>query len=260
MKSTIALLTDFGDSPFPGIIKGVIAKINPRADIIDLTHHISPYNIGEAFLILSSACLYFPCGTIFLTVVDPGVGGKRKPIAVETQNYFWVGPDNGLASGLLNQDKLKLAVHLDRQEYWLTPVSQTFHGRDIFAPVSAWLSLGVPLTTLGSSLKRIKTIKQPEPKVYSHRIRGEIIYIDSFGNLVTNIKILPLNCQHIKYKNHKIAIKSAYSRVKPGELLALGGSFGYLEIAVREGSAAAMLDARVGEAVEVGCQKSEVGI
>jgi S-adenosyl-L-methionine hydrolase (adenosine-forming) len=233
-------------------MKGVIAKINPKARLIDITHSISAYSITEANLVLAAAHPYFPPGTIFLCVVDPGVGGKRRPIAVETPNYFFVGPDNGIISGLLEQERVNQAVHLNRPEYFLSPVSHTFHGRDIFAPVSAYLSLRVPLNSMGTAIKKVKMHRLPVPKSSTAKITGQIIHIDSFGNLVTNFKTLPPGWKSIEYQGRPIhKVVDSYSQGSKGELIAIWGSFNYLEIALREKHAAQELKTKVGDVVEI---------
>lgn len=203
----IALLTDFGlKDGYVGIMKGVIAAINPNIPMIDLTHHIPPQQIWPARFCLMNAYLYFPKDTVFLAVVDPGVGSQRRSVAIECSQGYLVGPDNGLFSGILAQYQAKKAVSLTNTDYWrVKDVSLTFHGRDIFAPVAAYLASGVPLEALGEVISIDSLIDFPLqfPQITDEKIQGSIQYIDHFGNLITNI--LP---HHVKNKNWSIVINN----------------------------------------------------
>ncbi len=184
----IALMTDFGEgSIFVGIMKGVINRLNPRAKIVDLSHDIPHFNTESALFLLEKSYRYFPKGTIFLVVVDPGVGGIRRPIAIESRDYSFVGPDNGLFSFLRDEDILSI-VELKQNRFFLPRVSNTFHGRDIFAPIAAHLSMGVDICSLGRRIRTIKRIRIPKPVRRRNILKGQIVYIDRFGNLVTNIQ------------------------------------------------------------------------
>lgn len=255
----IALLTDFGLSDnFVGVTKGVIARINPQAKCIDITHEVVRHDIFQAALILKASYKYFPKWTIFLVVVDPGVGSKRKPIIIRSKNYFFVGPDNGCLSLAANCDGIKEIVAIENKRYFLKPLSCTFHGRDIFAPAAAYLAQGKSLNTFGKTLDSIKCLKLPQPKVSKNILRGEVIYIDRFGNLVTNIeedlfeRISRNKRFKLKIKDVQIdSVAGAYQEVAPGEPLAIFGSFGFLEISVNQGSAQKRLCAKRGLALEI---------
>jgi len=189
--NTIALLTDFGyKDGFVGAMKGVIKNINPSVEIVDISHEISPFNIMEASLVLFATYKYFPKYTIFCTVVDPGVGTSRNPIIVQTENYFFVLPDNGLITLVLKEEKIKHVYKITNERFMLKSISQTFHGRDIFAPVCAYISRGTPLESFGLKLKpsSLTKIDFPQPKKKNKSIIGEIIYFDRFGNATTNLK------------------------------------------------------------------------
>lgn len=239
----ITLLTDFGLSDvYVGVMKGVIAHINPTLPVVDLTHQIPPQNIAAGRFCLMNAVPYFPAGTVHIAVVDPGVGSYRRAIAVEFAGGFLVGPDNGLFSGVLSQSPAVAAVELTNPEYWRTPApSSTFHGRDIFAPAGAYLATGIPLTKLGKTIDPKTLIKLSFPACVPSEteIAGTIQYIDHFGNLVTNI---PGN--YVEGKSWVVVAGSltipsvhTYSDAPPGTLLALIGSHGWVEIALSGGSA-----------------------
>jgi S-adenosylmethionine hydrolase len=243
MKRTIALLTDFGLSDsYVGQMKGVIYSINPNVNIIDITHDIQPQNIKQAAFILNTSFKYFPNGTIFVCVVDPKVGSERKAICIQTKEYFFLAPDNGLLTYVIENQKIIKAVELNNDKFHLQNRSYTFHGRDIFAPVAAHLSLGIEIEELGSeiSMKEIIKIQPLKMKKKNNKIIGEIIYWDRFGNLISSIHkndILEKDI-NIKIGKHKIkGISKTFSDVKKGELLAFIGSSSYLEIGVREGRA-----------------------
>lgn len=254
--SIITLLTDFGyKDNFVGVLKGVIISINPKAHLIDLCHEVEPQDIMGAAFALKTAYRYFPKGTIHLVVIDPGVGSQRLPILVKTKDYYFIGPDNGILSLALEEEDVEGIIYLDNYEFHFRPVSDTFHARDIFAPVAAQLSRGLSYQLFGKAIKNYKKIVLPKPRVSARCISGEIIYIDRFGNLFTNFseglknKIKkPL----IKIKNKTIrGIKSSYAEAKPNKLLAILGSSGFLEIAVNLGSAKNTLKAKIGDKVEI---------
>jgi S-adenosylmethionine hydrolase len=242
-KNLITLLTDFGlQDVYVGLMKGAIFKINPQVQIIDLTHQIPPQNILCARFALMNAIPYFPDGTIHVAVVDPGVGSKRKGIAISFEKGYLVGPDNGIFSGILEQYPAKLAVELNNREYWLNlEPSSTFHGRDIFAPIASHLAKGVKLEELGSKidLNSLTGIELPQSERKGLEITGFIQYIDIFGNLITNIP-----ASEVKGKSWSIIVDNlviprgeTYSSVPQGELVSLIGSHGWVEIAVNGGNA-----------------------
>jgi S-adenosylmethionine hydrolase len=254
--SIITLLTDFGyKDNFVGVVKGVLLGINPRIHVVDLCHEVEPQNITGAAFALKTAYKYFPKDTIHLVIIDPSVGSGRLPILVKTKEYYFVGPDNGVLSLALEQEEIEGIIYLDNNEFHLRPVSNTFHGRDIFAPVVAHLSKGISYQLFGKAIRSYKKIKLPKPKIGRKCIRGEIIYIDRFGNLFTNVSQdlqAKIKRPRINIKNKSIrGIKSGYARVKPDNLLAIWGSSGFLEIAVNSGSAKNKLNANVGDQFEI---------
>ena len=250
----VTLLSDFGDRDiYVGIMKGVIAQINPRLTVVDLTHQISPQDIAAASFNLMNAYAYFPVGTVHIAVVDPGVGSKRRAIAVEFAQGFLVGPDNGIFSGVLSQSPAMsttgyayAAVELTNLNYWRTPQpSKTFHGRDIFAPVGANLASGVPLKQLGQEIDPATLVKLDidECKQTNTGILGCIQYIDRFGNLVSNIPVSYVQGKtwYVQVAGLSIPGCETYSDVKVGEILALVGSHGWVEIAINSGNAHSQL-------------------
>lgn len=258
MKSTIAILTDFGYSDaYVGAMKGVISSINPDANIIDLTHGITRHGVREAAFVLKTAFEYFPPGTIFLAVIDPGVGGSREALAAKAGEYYFVAPNNGLISYVLAERKLEKAVDVSESEYALPNASRTFHGRDIFAPAAARLSLGADIDDLGSEISSEKIVRLTPPKLEIERsqITGEAIYIDTFGNIITSIPQTTISESEkveINVKDRIISgVSKTFSDASEGELLAYIGSVGYLEIAVRNGNAARLLDVAAREGITV---------
>ena len=269
----VVFTTDFGLSdPYAGVIKGVALSINPNLRFIDLTHQISPQNVAQGSFLLGLNHRYFPQDSIHVAVVDPGVGTGRRPVLLSTPWGQFVSPDNGLLSGVIAgyldsepeaagpvglPPKLS-AVHLTNPDYWRRPVSHTFHGRDIFTPVAAHLSLGVALEDLGEAIDSLFYLPMSRPVSRDGIITGQVIYQDTYGNLVTNIPAVDLPAggpTEVRIKGRSI---SGLSRtfnygVQSSEsgLIALTGSHGYLEVAVSNGSAAALLSAGPGEAVEV---------
>jgi S-adenosyl-L-methionine hydrolase (adenosine-forming) len=260
----ITLLTDFGlEDGYPAIMKGVILGItrSVRQDvqIVDITHAISPQDVLQGALALRRAAAYFPPETIHVAVVDPGVGTSRRPIAARIGNSFFVGPDNGLFSLLIEQAAGEPVqfVHLDRPEYWLPVVSRGFHGRDIFAPAAAHLACDVPLEQLGSPISDPVRIQLSKPRRTERGWTGEIIHIDHFGNLATNIDVDALSLAGHSVSAVRIAGESipglalAFGDRQPGELVALVDSDGLLAVAVVNGSASNRLEAWIGSPVEV---------
>jgi S-adenosylmethionine hydrolase len=255
----ITLTTDFGQADgYVGTMKGVILGICPQATLVDLTHEIPPQNVRQAAHILKAAAPYYPPGTIHVVVVDPGVGSARRPIAIQTPNAFFVGPDNGVFTPVLLQETLyrkpPAIVHLDQPRYWLSSVSRTFHGRDIFAPVAAHLANGVPLGALGTQITDAVVLNVPRPaRRPDGSITGEVAYVDRFGNLITNIPaawLMPEGHWAFEIRKKRIAgLSPHYAAVPPGSLLAIISSEETLEIAQREGSAARTLGVGAGEPV-----------
>ena len=255
----ITLLTDFGSKDhYVASMKGVILNINPQCTLVDMTHEVRPHDIEEGAFILANTYSYFPKGTIHLSVVDPGVGGTRKPILLVTQNYYFIGPDNGLFTFVAQREKVKQVVVLTEKKYFLPKVSKTFHGRDLFAPVAAHLSLGIKPTALGYEINSLEKIGLQKPIVREGKLLGEIFHIDTFGNLVSNIDKEKL-FRFIKGRPFVIragriiihSLKKGYGEGKKGEKIALIGSGGFLEISVREGNAQKILGVKRGDNIEI---------
>lgn len=243
----ITLLTDFGNQDaYVGIMKGVIAKINPSVNVIDICHSVPPQDIFNGAYLLYTSYKYFPRKTIHVAVVDPGVGSTRDIICVETRDYFFLTPDNGLLSLIIQEERPKNIFRVMNNEYFLPSPSNTFHGRDVFAPVAAYLSKGTKPHQLGSMVSQLRQIDFPQPGYKSTgQIEGQIIYIDRFGNLITNIreihtKDLEINEKHIEIKIGKkkvIGLNNTYTDVKIGRPLVLLGSAGFLEVSINQGNA-----------------------
>lgn len=274
----ITLLTDFGyrDS-YVGLIKGVMIGIMPQVSLVDLTHGIPPQDVALGRFELAQAVPYFPVGTIHLAVVDPGVGSDRLGIAVDCGQGWLVGPNNGLFGGVLQRYPARRAVVLNRPQWWRVPdPSFTFHGRDIFAPIAAYLAQGVPLEALGSPLDLTQLVELPwqPPSISAQGIRGHIQAIDGFGNLITTISpqnvlelgtiVWPQNSAWamttggLVYGQNRLPLSQTYSDIPPGQPLTLWGSHGYLEIALAQGNAQAYFQAQVGD--EVMWQVGEIGV
>jgi hypothetical protein len=258
----ITLITDFGTKDhYVGTMKGVILKINPDVQIVDICHQIAPYDVFEAAYALLQSYRFFPKDTIHLVVVDPGVGTARRPILVRAGNYRFVAPDNGVLSLLFTREENARVWHITADHYFLNPVSNTFHGRDIFAPVAGWLSKGVEEEKFGDPITDYTKLSSPKPKrVSENLIKGMTLKVDSFGNLITNLG--PEDVPELFSENpppFRIIINQqeitrlnlAYSMGKPSELFAIVGSSGFIEISTNRGSAAKMLNADRGMEVAV---------
>jgi S-adenosylmethionine hydrolase len=253
----VTLLTDFGlQDAYVGMMKGAIAQVNSTLTIIDLTHHVPPQNITAGRFHLINAYPYFPSGTAHIAVVDPGVGSERRAIAIQLQDGFLVGPDNGLFSGILDQHLAIAAVELTNPNYWRTSKpSATFHGRDIFAPVGAHLASGVALEKLGTAidLTSLKRLPLAACTKMEGAIAGTIQHIDHFGNLITNIPETEVMDKRwsVTIGGTTIPGKYTYADTPTGHLLALVGSHGWVEVAVSGGNAQAQLQLCVGSPVQV---------
>jgi len=250
----IALLTDFGlEDYYVGAMKGVILSISPNAPIIDISHNIRPQDIRSAAFVLAACWRDFPEGTIFVAVVDPGVGSDRRAILATAEGRFFVAPDNGLLSFVLNGGSV-LAFQLTNEKYFKHPISRTFHGRDIFAPVAAHLSNGTPPEEFGPQIRDFVRFESSRPRRNSNgEAEGEIIYIDVFGNLVTNLRRGDVPAEFvIEINGHQTSrLAEFYAGETAGEIFAIFGSAGYLEISANRDSAARLLNANVGEKVLV---------
>ncbi len=256
----LTLTTDFGlRNGFVGILKGVIYGIAPRAKIVDISHTIAPQDIQEGAFTLWRAAPFFPAGTVHVYVVDPGVGTKRRPLAARLGDHYFVGPDNGMLTPLIeeaekNQKSVEFA-HLNNPKYWLPKVSRTFHGRDIFAPVGAHLANGVSLSALGPRFNDPVRMELPHPVKTDTGWIAHITVIDVFGNLTTDLPASAFEGRTdllIRIQGAEVnGITESYGHKQPGDLIALVDSEDYLEIALVNGSAAQQLGAKVGDTVEV---------
>ena len=254
----ITLTTDFGyRDPFVGIMKGAITGINPRAQVIDLTHGIPPQDVMAGALSLSHAVPYFPRGTIHVVVVDPGVGGTRRAILIESAGNYFVGPDNGVLSLAVAGAKPDHVIELSNVAYQLKATGSTFHGRDIFAPAAAHLSLGVPAAAFGAQLSSFVELSLPDIRRERGRWEGEIIYIDGYGNLFTNLAERDLTGVAARDLCFAVGstmiegIEKSYDAVEAARLVAVWNSWGLLEIAVNMGSAQQSCKAKIGDRVVV---------
>jgi len=263
----IVLTTDFGlEDGYVGVMKGVILGISPRAQIVDLSHQVRPQDVPGAAFLLWTSYRYFPAGSIHLVVVDPGVGGTRRAIAVQTPAATFVAPDNGVLSWVLQDHglvapepgrwpiagvTLVTAVELTNSRYWRPEVSATFHGRDVFAPVAAHLSLGVPLADFGRPADELYLLPTPVPLLRRGEVVGRVIHVDHFGNLITNLRpadLSPLQPVELEVRGEVVrGLRRFYAEAEG--LGALVGSAGLVEIALTGGSAAKALGAGVGDEV-----------
>ncbi|MDA2918373.1 SAM-dependent chlorinase/fluorinase [Desulfobacterota bacterium AH_259_B03_O07] len=247
MRRIITLTTDFGLSdPYVGSMKGVIYSINPNALITDITHDIPSHDVFKAAFILRNFISYFPEETINLVVVDPGVGSSRRAIAVEADNKYFVGPDNGVFTFVYMDANSYAVFEITDPKYMLKNISSTFHGRDIFAPVAGHISIGVSIKDFGVETKDPVSIEIKHPEVGSNEIVGEVIYVDSFGNCITNITGNSVSSDSRIYVDKRVveSISKSYSDVPEGELLAIIGSSGFLELSVNQGRASELINAK----------------
>jgi len=259
--SIITLLTDFGtQDAYTGVMKGVILSINPSATVVDVCHYIDPQDLIEAAYIIKSSYQYFPKGSVHIIVVDPGVGGSRSIAAVKLSGHIFLAPDNGVLTLLLDEREADAIVRIENTRYFLNPISRTFHGRDIFAPVASHLSRGVPLEKLGPhiGIKDLIRLSIPKPFISDkNELTGTIISVDRFGNCISNIDEHLLNGfvkndaeKILEIKIGKTVIKNlsqSYSEAESGCLLAIMGSFGYLEIAMNGDNAGLRLNIEKGD-------------
>ncbi len=267
MKKTpvITLLTDLGlQDEYVGVMKGVILSINPNVPLVDMTHNISRHDIRQAALILNASFRYFPKGSIHAVVIDPGVGGERKIICLQQEGHLFVAPDNGVLTMVMQDEKVERVCAVTNQKYFLKPLSNTFHGRDIFAPVAAHLSKDLDMFSLGKELepKDLTRLEVPTTFVSTrHELVGAVIAIDHFGNLITNITQAALKrflgaaistqCV-VRLGRFKIeGMATSYDSVRVGAPMAILGSRKLLEISLNRGDASQYLKARIGQAVKV---------
>lgn len=259
----ITLTTDFGTRDcYVAAMKGVILEINPEAGIVDLTHEIGPQNVLEGAFFLRGSAPYFPNGAVHVVVVDPGVGSERRALCVEADGRYYVAPDNGVLSLVATPETLGSAVAIENERYLRPTISATFHGRDVFAPAAAHLSLGVEMSELGPPVREIVRFELPAPTAEGDgTIAAQVIHIDRFGNLITNVDTATWDDLTSSGKGGDVQIRihglilnracKAYGEVPQGSPLALWGSSDLLEISVNRGNAAERLGAKVGDLVTI---------
>jgi S-adenosylmethionine hydrolase len=255
-KPIITLTTDFGTRDgYAGAVKGVIRSINPDVEVTDISHEVEPFDVLGAAFALNNFYRYFPQGTIHLAVVDPGVGSERQPLLIRSEGFCFVGPDNGIFSFVFKNETITDMVVLSNKKYFLAESSTTFHARDVFAPVAGYLSLGVEVTEFGRTAKECHRLIIPEPRSSNRGLAGEIIHIDGFGNLVTNIAARSLRGKKIAAitvgRRRIERIARSYSEIKDGQVGALVGSSDLLEIALNQGNAQETLRSKVGSTVTI---------
>lgn len=246
----VALLTDFGTRDwYVGALKGVLLSRAPAARLVDITHDIPPQDTMAGAFTLAAAAPWFPLRTVFLAVVDPGVGSQRALLAARADAHYVVGPDNGLLSLVFQRAKRLTVVRLTNRRHWLTPRSATFHGRDILAPAAAYLANGGALAALGVRVARTASLPFPTPSRKGRMLQGQVVHIDAFGNLITNLRMpsgtrgVDASGVTIRYQRRPVRVVSSYSAGRDKELVAVVGSLDLIELAVRAASAAWQLSA-----------------
>ena len=261
-RPIITLTTDFGLSDhFVGTIKGVILAISPEIEIVDISHSVQAFDVLDGALTIAQSYSYFPSGTVHLVVVDPGVGTARRPILVTSDRHHFVAPDNGVLSMVYAREERLHIRHVTAEHYSLQPISNTFHARDVFAPIAAWLAKGVDPEKFGDEVSDFVRFNPPKPKsVNGNTLRGVILKVDRFGNLVTNITPQdapmlfgpePAPFKMVVGKQEITEIHPTYSEGAPGEVFGILGSMGYLEIAANRGSAAKIVGIGKGSEVTI---------
>jgi S-adenosylmethionine hydrolase len=262
-RPIITLTTDYGNNDhLVGTLKGVILKINPDVNIVDITHNVAPYDLLDGALAIGSAYSYFPPRTIHIVVVDPGVGTDRRPLLVSGETQYFVAPDNGVLSLVYDREESLLVRHANVEHYYLQPVSKTFHGRDIFAPIAAWLSKGSQAASMGDEITDYKKFAMPKPKTADGVVKGVVLRVDSFGNLVTNFRPedLPASALETGTVQFKIGSQTVgklvdtFAKGNPGEVFAYVGSNGFVEFGINRGNACKALAAGRGVPVVLAAQ------
>ena len=260
-RTIVTLTTDFGNTDhFVGVMKGVILKLNPEADIVDISHEVRPYDILDGAYTIAQSYRYFPPRTVHVVVVDPGVGTQRRPLLASTDQWF-IAPDNGVLSLMYAREPDHLVRHITSDHFFLNPISQTFQGRDIFAAVAGWLSRGVEAGKFGEFVTDYVRFAAPKPKVLSDKlVKGVVLKVDRFGNLITNLtpedlpQLFQENPPAFKFvvgQKEITKLNLAYAQSAPNEVFVILGSSGYLELATNRGSAARILGADRGAEVGV---------
>jgi S-adenosylmethionine hydrolase len=259
----VTLITDFGEqAEYAGAMKGAILRANPRCQVVDITHQIPPQDILRAAFVLENSYPYYPEGTVHLAVVDPGVGTKRRPLALKKGGHLFVGPDNGVFAGILSVPGEGVGYEITRRAFFREAVSMTFHGRDLFGPVAGSLAAGLPLSQVGPRVSGFTRAEWPRPERFRDRLIGRILWADSFGNLLTNLSrdevgpILRARDWRISGRGWRVEVLSkTYGEGEPGQPLALFGSSGYLELAVNQGRAAERLGMKPGDPLVIRLRK-----
>jgi S-adenosylmethionine hydrolase len=255
----ITLTTDFGTNDYlVGAMKGVILNINPAARIVDINHHVAPFDILDGALAIASAYKYFPPRTIHLVIVDPGVGTERRPLLVSGEKQYFVAPDNGVLSMIFERESC-VVRHVTAEHYFLNPISPTFHGRDVFAPTAAWLAKAWQTEAFGEEIRDYVRFSMPKAKPAGQAIKGVVLRVDAFGNLMTNLTAEDVPAAMVASGDIKLAVNGKEVRKIartfgdgiPGEPIAVFGSAGYLEIAVNRGNAARALGVNRGAEVSL---------
>ena len=254
----ITLTTDYGTNDhLVSVMKGVILKINPDAKIYDITHSVMPFDILDAALVIGQAYRHFPSRTIHVVVIDPGVGTQRRPILVSADQHYLIAPDNGVLSMVYEKEERLTVRHITSEHYFLSPVSNTFHGRDIFAPVAGWLSKNWQPGSFGEEVTDFVRFAMPKPKAANNTVKGVVLKVDNFGNLITNLTPEDVPQILVEGAKFKLTVGSrsvdklaqSYTQGAQGEVFAIVGSSGYLEISMNRGSAARTVGAQRGAEV-----------
>jgi S-adenosyl-L-methionine hydrolase (adenosine-forming) len=259
-RPIITLTTDYGSTDhLVGAMKGVILNINPEAEVVDITHGVRPYDILDGALAIGQVYRYFPPKTVHVVVVDPGVGTQRRPILVSSEQQYFIAPDNGVLSVVYEHDPSVTAWHITAEHYLLHPVSNTFHGRDVFAPAASWLTKSWQPSAFGEEVHDLVRFTLPKPKAFGKEVKGVVLRVDNFGNLVTNVTpedVPQLAAADGKFKIHAGSaeiskLSQTFAQGAPGEVLGVIGSSGYLEVSVNRGSAAKTLGVQRGAEITV---------
>lgn len=264
----VTLTTDFGlNDHFVGTMRGVILNVNPQAQIIDICNSVQSYDILDGALTIAHSYRYFPPDTIHMVIVDPGVGTSRRPILVTTEKHMFLAPDNGVLSLVYEREERVSVRHITSEHYFLQPVSQTFHGRDVFAAVAGWLSKGLEASKFGEEVTDFVRFAAPKPKKINDRaIKGVVLKVDKFGNLVTNIRPedVPMLFQEVAPdfrlgigKGETRRIRTAFAQGAPGEVFGILGSMGYLEVVANRSVAAQLMQATKGSEVVIAFEQPQ---
>jgi S-adenosyl-L-methionine hydrolase (adenosine-forming) len=263
-NSIITLTTDYGTNDhLVGTLKGVILKIHPEVTIVDITHHVTPYDLLDGALTIGAAYSYFPARTIHVVVVDPSVGTERRPLLVTSENQYFIAPDNGVLSLVYERDPHVVVRHANVEHYYLQPVSSTFQGRDVFAPIAAWLAKSGQTAAMGDVIEDYKKFAMPRPKTANGVMKGIILRVDNFGNLVTNFRSEDISEEvrkagkvDLMVGTHGVSrLVETFASGNAGEAVAYIGSSGYVEVAVNKGNASRTLALGRGAAVTLPAKK-----